>query len=98
MKLIDEKSRVFPSAQPPFGMQHSGGIAGKPELVYPDDGWTWPDLNKPLTTAVRIEGGKLNEGASRQNCAPEGGVLSDRSARTRKSSTASILKTRRALH
>ena len=77
MKLIDEKSRVFPSAQPPFGMQHSGGIEGKPELVYPDDGWTWPDLNKPLTTAVRIEGGKLNEGASRQNCAPEGGVLSN---------------------
>ena len=52
MKLIDEKSRVFPSAQPPFGMQHSGGIEGKPELVYPDDGWTWPDLNKPLTTAA----------------------------------------------
>jgi hypothetical protein len=39
-------------------MQVTGGIQNKPELVYPDDGWSWPDLNKPLTTVVRVENNK----------------------------------------
>ncbi len=54
MKVIDN-SKVFPSKQAPFGMQQTGGIQNKPELIYPDDGWKWPDLNKPMTTVVRVE-------------------------------------------
>ena len=54
MKVIDN-SKVFPSKQVPFGMQQTGGIQNKPELIYPDDDWKWPELNKPITTVVRIE-------------------------------------------
>lgn len=79
MKLIDEKSRIFPGAQPPFGTQRTGGISNKPELVYPEDGWTWPELNKPLTTVVRVDGGKYDAEHSKlkMDTPPQDGVFSD---------------------
>ncbi len=74
MKLIDETSKVFPSAVPPFGMQRTGGIQNKPELVYPDDGWSWPDLNKPLTTVVRVVNNEYNADQSELKLAPDGAL------------------------
>ena len=69
MKLIGN-SKAFPSKAAPFGMQQSGGAQNRPPLIYPDDMFSWPDLNKPLTTAVRIENNAL--AAEKSKLSPEG--------------------------
>jgi len=55
--IFSAELAVLRATEPPFGMQVSGGSTNRPEVVYPEEDWAWPDLSKPLSTIVRVENG-----------------------------------------
>ena len=57
---MENYKHLFPAAQPPYGVEASGGTKNRPEYIVPVDDW-WPDLTKPLTPVVEITAAGVQE-------------------------------------